>query len=426
MILYALLAGNILTLILVNCFGEAAQKKKLRRIADRDKLEDDEVSAKFQKQMTEFKQRHPEAEDQYDEATAVEVENMRKKHARELEEIDDRRMTRDQGIRLMAGSKFDYLGCYIFWWLWLLFLVVSQASSSLDVFMTGIGVSIFCTLTCLMYYLSIGGDDFAFFDNMIPMQAAKTDIEFIRDCQPLVFIEALCPGWTSVYGANPKSESNGDLYSINLATPKYREEFRYSCWKNSPELKFPDFHRTGIIIVDVDLRIIFGDEETQDAFKRQYARFQEEHHRKKYHENCLFVVRSEIPARFLKHFYVVSDLNAKPWWFKSSWYRLASLLLLTWPYRYLLSRTASRKKYSLVKSVYHNSPPDHLETPRFHKYVDSSIDTPPHITCNGACVREPSIPESTESPPSSSMVTEGTNSSSDGIAIIGRTDDDHV
>ena len=77
------------------------------------------------------------------------------------------------------------------------------------------------------------------------------------------------------------------------------------------------------------------------------------------------------------------DLRVKPWWIRPLFFWLATLLQMTWPYRWLFRAKTSKSYYALKKMIYKSTTP-----PREVNLMDQIAMLAGDPTCNDSGVPE--------------------------------------
>lgn len=69
-------------------------------------------------------------------------------------------------------------------------------------------------------------------------------------------------------------------------------------------------------------------------------------------------IQDEYIDGFQKHIAVYTDKSVKPWWMRSVWFWIFSLIGLTWPYRWYFYYSTAKTKYALMKEIFMSKPND--------------------------------------------------------------------
>ena len=106
--------------------------------------------------------------------------------------------------------------------------------------------------------------------------------------------------------------------------------------------------------VKIDPTILFGDRETFDNYKTTSAAMvKRNRHRDAFID---FLLRIEIP-RMKDKFLGYVNLQERPFWMRPLFFWIATLLQLTWPYRWLFRAKTGKIHYTLKKKIYSSAIP---------------------------------------------------------------------
>ena len=111
-----------------------------------------------------------------------------------------------------------------------------------------------------------------------------------------------------------------------------RKTFSFGSWVDVSEREIPTVSTVWLTRVRIDPYVLFGDQETADSYERQRAAMISRNRFRDLFTD--FSARREIPG-LTKRFSAYVDLRVKPWWIRPLFFWLATLLQMTWPYRWL-------------------------------------------------------------------------------------------
>ena len=132
------------------------------------------------------------------------------------------------------------------------------------------------------------------------------------------------------------------------------DEFLFGSWVDVSTREMPALSTVSLTRVRIDPYVLFGDQETADDYERQAAaRIERNRHRDAFTD---FSASREIPG-LQKRISAYVDLRVKPWWIRPLFFWLATLLQMTWPYRWLFRAKTSKSYYALKKKLYKNTTP---------------------------------------------------------------------
>ena len=137
---------------------------------------------------------------------------------------------------------------------------------------------------------------------------------------------------------------------------KDQEELLFGSWIDVSETE-PRAERNAkaaVVQVKINPAILFGDQETFEQYKRlATAMIDRNLHRDEYID---FSLRIEIPD-MKKRFLSSVDLRVKPFWMRPLFFWIATLLWMTWPYRWLFRAKTGKIHYTLKKKIYKSATP---------------------------------------------------------------------
>ena len=118
--------------------------------------------------------------------------------------------------------------------------------------------------------------------------------------------------------------------------------------------EMPTLNTVALTRVKIDSSILFGDQETSDDYERQVAQMLERNRHRDvftdYHSS------KEIPG-MKKRVAAYVDLRVKPFWIRTLYFWIATLFLMTWPYRWLFRAKTAKTYYTLKKKMYKSTVP---------------------------------------------------------------------
>jgi len=116
----------------------------------------------------------------------------------------------------------------------------------------------------------------------------------------------------------------------------------------------PALSMVALTRVKIDPSILFGDQETADDYERQVAEMLDRNrHRDVYTD---YSSSKEIPG-LKKRISAYVDLRVKPFWIRPLFFWIATLLQMTWPYRWLFRAKTAKTYYALKKKMYKSTTP---------------------------------------------------------------------
>ena len=116
----------------------------------------------------------------------------------------------------------------------------------------------------------------------------------------------------------------------------------------------PALSAVSLTRVKIEPSIVFGDQETADDYERQVAEMLERNrHRDVFTD---YSSSKEVPG-LKKRICAYVDLRVKPFWIRPLFFWIATLLQMTWPYRWLFRAKTAKSHYALKKKMYKSTTP---------------------------------------------------------------------
>ena len=104
----------------------------------------------------------------------------------------------------------------------------------------------------------------------------------------------------------------------------------------------------GITRIQLSKKIECGDSETQRDFNTKFINFKERHRNRDTHMDAS--IAYDIPG-FVERIAVTSD-GKIPYWMDSTWFFVATLFLMTWPYRWYFTYKTKKNHYNIEKRIF--------------------------------------------------------------------------
>ncbi|XP_044184484.1 uncharacterized protein LOC122964735 [Acropora millepora] len=132
------------------------------------------------------------------------------------------------------------------------------------------------------------------------------------------------------------------------------DKFSFGSWVDASKREMPPLGDASLTRVKIDPCILFGDKETAYDYARQVSEMiARNQHRD---EHTKYSAKRQIP-RLQKRFSTYVDLNVRPWWTRSFFFYVATLFMMSWPYRWFFRAKTSKTYYLLKKKMYKSSTP---------------------------------------------------------------------
>ena len=178
---------------------------------------------------------------------------------------------------------------------------------------------------------------------------------------------------------NGNRRSRTETYTERVVTFVDCDKFSFGSWVDVSKREMPSLSTVSLTRVRIDPQVLFGDQETADDYERQAVAMIERNRHRDAFTN--FSASREIPG-LKKRFSAYVDLRVKPWWIRPLFFWLATLLQMSWPYRWLFRAKTSKSYYALNKKLYKTTTP-----PR-----EVDIMDPIAMLTSGAASNDSSLP----------------------------------
>ena len=154
--------------------------------------------------------------------------------------------------------------------------------------------------------------------------------------------------------AKGNQQSRTETYTVKVVTYVDHDGFSFGSWVDVSERGMPSLSTVALTLVKIDSNIVFGDQETADDYVRQVAEMlARNRHRDDFTD---YSSSKEIPG-LKKRISAYVDLRVKPFWIRPRFFWIATLLQMTWPYRWLFRVKTVKTHYALKKKMYKSTPP---------------------------------------------------------------------
>ena len=276
-------------------------------------------------------------------------------------------------------------------YLWILYLVgceISQCTQYGHVFVSlkNFGIVMLCISSVYIFIESIFSHELDYLRNIMHDETAWGYIQQMHQVAPRISMIVECYHFEmrtrDVYytDANGNRQSRTETYTERVVTFEDHDEFSFGSWVDVSKRKMPALSTVSLTRVRIDPYVLFGDQETADDYERQATAMIERNRDRDAFTD--FSARREIPG-LKKRISAYVDLRVKPWWIRPLFFWLATLLQMTWPYRWLFRAKTSKSYYALKKMIYKSTTP-----PREVNLMDQIAMLAGDPTCNDSSVLE--------------------------------------
>ena len=276
-------------------------------------------------------------------------------------------------------------------YLWILYLVgceISQCTQYGHVFVSlkNFGIVMLCISSVYIFIESIFSHELDYLRNIMQDETAWGYIQKMHQVAPRISMIVECYHFEmrkrDVYytDANGNRQSRTETYTERVVTSEDHNEFSFGSWVDVSKRKVPALSTVSLTRVRIDPYVLFGDQETADDYERQATAMIERNRGRDTFTD--FSASREIPG-LKKRISAYVDLRVKPWWIRPLFFWLATLLQMTWPYRWLFRAKTSKSFYALKKMIYKSTTP-----PREVNLMDQIAMLVGDLTCNDSSVLE--------------------------------------
>ena len=281
-------------------------------------------------------------------------------------ENEEKELSRKRGLYRNA-SLWRLISMHLFFsfYLWLIYLVgceISQCTQYGRIFnyLKTFSIVMLCISPVYIFIESIFSHELDYLRNIMQDDTAWGYIQKMHEVPPRISMVVECYHFETrtrvVYytDANGNSQSRTETYTERVVTFVDHDEFSFGSWVDVSKREMPALSMVSLTRVRIDPCILFGDQETADDYERQAAAMIE---RNRHRDACTdFSASREIPG-LKKRISAYVDLRVKPWWIRPLYFWIATLLQMTWPYRWLFRAKTGKSYYALKKKMYKSTTP---------------------------------------------------------------------
>ena len=270
--------------------------------------------------------------------------------------------------RKVTLSRIFSMDMNFSFYLWLIYLVgceVSHCTRYGEVFymLRIFAIVMLCLSPAIVLLESFFCDELDYLRNIIEDETALEYLQRIRGVPPKINMVVECYHFETDTRVVHYRDPSGNRHSrtgtyVNtrrkILTFVDREVFSFDSWVDVSKREMLAESNSALTRVQIDSSIQFGDQQTADAYERQVA----EMIRRNRHRDVLYEYSStkEVPG-LKKRISAYANLNVKPFWIRPLFFWIATLLQMTWPYRWLFRAKTDKGHYVLKKMVYKRTTP---------------------------------------------------------------------
>ncbi len=254
---------------------------------------------------------------------------------------------------------------YFSFYLWLIYFVgceVSHCTIYASVFemLRIIAIVMLCLSPVIVFIESCSSHELDYLNNIMKDETAWGYIQRMREVPPRINMVVECYHYETrtkvVYytDSNGNRQSRTETHTEKVVTFVDHDEFYFGSWVDVSKREMPALSTVAVTLVKIDSNILFGDQETANDYKRQKAEMLERNRHRDVHRD--YSSSKEIPG-LKKRISAYVDLRLKPFWIGPGFFWIATLLQMTWPYRWLFRAKTAKSYYTLKKKMYRSRTP---------------------------------------------------------------------
>ncbi|XP_044184964.1 uncharacterized protein LOC122965078 [Acropora millepora] len=282
------------------------------------------------------------------------------------DESDEKELSRNRGFFRNASLwRLISMQMNLSFYLWLVYFVgceVSQCTRYGLIFdaLRYFAIVIMSISPVIVFIESIFSHELAYLKNIMQDDTAWGYIQKMHEVPPEIVMIVECYHYETrtrvVYytDANGNSQSRTETYTEKVTTFVDQDEFSFGSWVDVSKREMPPIGYASLTRVKIDPSILFGDQETADDYTSQVSEMIERNrHRDVFTD---YSANRQIPG-LKKRFSTYVDLSVRPWWIRTLYFWIATLLMMSWPYRWFFRAKTSKTYYILKKKMYKSTTP---------------------------------------------------------------------
>lgn len=301
-----------------------------------------------------------ESQDELDQG----VQNYRETVEQYQRETEQTEIKRKKGLYRNASYwRLTSMHMFFSFYLWLIYLLVYESTAYKGVIFFAlyiIAIIMLIIAPIVVLIESIFSHELDYIKNIMEDETAWSYIQRMQQVAPVITMKVECYHWETrtrvVYytDANGNTQSRTETYQERVVTFVDVDTFSYGSWVDVSKREMPALSTVALTRLKIDLHILFGDEETSEEYNRQKAAMLE---RNEHRDDHMDYSRSEQVPGLEKRISAYVDLRLKPWWIRPRYFWLATLLFMTWPYRWLFRARTAKNYYDMKKKIYKTTTP---------------------------------------------------------------------
>ena len=284
------------------------------------------------------------------------------------DESHKKELNRNRGfVRNASLRRLISLQMNLSFYLWLVYFLgceVSQCTRYGSILNTlwYFAVFIMCLSPVIVFIESLYSRELDYLKNIVEDDTAWSYIQKMHEVPPEIVMTVECYHYerTTHYtdaNGNVQSRTETGKGTKKVTTFVDRDKFSFRDWVDVSKREMPPLGDASLTRVKIDPCILFGDQETEDDYNRQKSEMIARNKHRDDHTE--YSSKRQIPG-LQKRFSTYVDLNVRPWWACSFFFYVATLLMMSWPYRWFFRAKTSKTYYILKKKMYESSRPSRI------------------------------------------------------------------
>jgi len=257
------------------------------------------------------------------------------------------------------------MDAFISFYLWLIYYVgcdVTHCTNYGSVFeiLRIFAIVMLCLSPVIVLLESCASHELDYLSNIMEDETAWGYIQRMHDVPPRINMVVECYHYEThtrvvhYTDANGNRKSRTETKKEKIVTYVDNDVFSFGSWVDDSAKDMPPLSTVALTLMKIDSSIVFGDQETADDYVRQVAAMLARNRHRDDFTN--YSSSKEIPE-LMKRISAYVDLSVKPFWIRPRFFWIATLLQMTWPYRWLVRAKTAKTHYALRKKMYKSRTP---------------------------------------------------------------------
>ena len=261
-------------------------------------------------------------------------------------ENENGKLSRKRGLYRNASLwRIFSMLLFFYFHLWVLYLVGCEISQCTRygrsfVYLKIFGIAMLWFSSVYIFIESIFSRELDYLRNIMQDETAWNYIQKMHQLEPRIDMVVEC--------YHPTRDDSKVVTFVD------HKEFSFGSWVDASEREIPTVSTVWLTRVRIDPYVLFGDQETADSYERQRAVMISRNRFRDLFTD--FSASRKIPG-LKKRISAYVDSRVKPWWIRPLFFWLATLLQMTWPYRWLFRAKTGKSHYALKKLIYKSTTP---------------------------------------------------------------------